>query len=205
MKWLKWKCHVESWTDFDKVMLGLYITPCRACLVFGARFELQRWIFWKRIILLRCAQLGDRQYRCNCTGIYSCYSSLRSQWHLDRTSLAVETTALYRVPREEYARFRKGVPYVKVCRYNPKHLCPKLNGYGDNGQRKVWPCGGSTRSADKSYQSISLSVVSDDGWLHMCYLQGTLRCAISHVTSVLAIHVWCIVLWTLNDNYDIEC
>jgi len=29
------------------------------------------------------------------------------------------------------------VPYVKLYRYNPKHLCPKLNGYGDNGQRKV--------------------------------------------------------------------
>ena len=27
------------------------------------------------------------------------------------------------------------VPYVKVYRYNPKHLYPKLNGYGDNGQR----------------------------------------------------------------------
>ena len=31
-----------------------------------------------------------------------------------------------------------GVPYVKLYRYNPKHLYPKLNGYGDNGQRKVW-------------------------------------------------------------------
>jgi hypothetical protein len=31
-----------------------------------------------------------------------------------------------------------GVPYVKVYRYNPKHLCPNLNGYGNNGQRKVW-------------------------------------------------------------------
>ena len=32
------------------------------------------------------------------------------------------------------------VPYVKVYRYNPKHLYPKLNGYGDNGQRslKLW-------------------------------------------------------------------
>ena len=27
-----------------------------------------------------------------------------------------------------------GVPYVKVYRYNPKHLYPKLNGYGDNGR-----------------------------------------------------------------------
>ena len=30
------------------------------------------------------------------------------------------------------------VPYVKVHRYNPKHLYPKLNGYGDNGQREKW-------------------------------------------------------------------
>ena len=43
----------------------------------------------------------------------------------------------YRVSQEECARLREGVPYVKVYRYNPKHLYPKLNGYGDNGQRKV--------------------------------------------------------------------
>ena len=39
--------------------------------------------------------------------------------------------------QEECARLRESVPYVKVYRYNPKHLYPKLNGYGDNGQRKV--------------------------------------------------------------------
>ena len=26
-------------------------------------------------------------------------------------------------------KFREGVPYVKLYRYNPKHLCPNLNGY----------------------------------------------------------------------------
>src|SRR5215510_7540538 len=52
--------------------------------------------------------------------------------------------ALYRVSQEECARLREGVPYVKVYRYNPKHLCPKLNGYGVNGQRKVWSSCGST-------------------------------------------------------------
>jgi len=41
------------------------------------------------------------------------------------------------VSQEECARLREGVPYVKVYRYNPKHLYSKLNGYGDNGQRKV--------------------------------------------------------------------
>jgi hypothetical protein len=45
--------------------------------------------------------------------------------------------ALYRVSQEECARLREGVPYVKVYRYNPKHLHPKLNGYGDNGQRSL--------------------------------------------------------------------
>jgi hypothetical protein len=51
---------------------------------------------------------------------------------------------IYRVSQEECARLREGVPYVKVCRYNPKHLYPKLKGYGDNGQRKVWSSCGPT-------------------------------------------------------------
>jgi len=44
---------------------------------------------------------------------------------------------IYRVSQEECARIREDVPYVKVYRNNPKHLCPKLNGYGDNGQRSL--------------------------------------------------------------------
>jgi hypothetical protein len=48
------------------------------------------------------------------------------------------TGILYRVSREECKKPREGVPYVKIYRYNPKHIYPKLNGYGDNGQRKVW-------------------------------------------------------------------
>ena len=35
---------------------------------------------------------------------------------------------LYRVSQEECARLQDGVSYVKVYRYNPKHLCSKLNG-----------------------------------------------------------------------------
>jgi len=48
------------------------------------------------------------------------------------------------VSQEERAKLREGVPYVKLYPYNPKHLRPKLNGYGDKGQRKVWPFCGST-------------------------------------------------------------
>ena len=45
--------------------------------------------------------------------------------------------AIYRMSQEECARLQEGVPYVKVYRYNPKHLCTKLNGYGYNGQRSL--------------------------------------------------------------------
>ena len=39
---------------------------------------------------------------------------------------------------------RESVPYVKIYWHNPKRLCPKLNGYGDNGKRKVWTSWGCT-------------------------------------------------------------
>jgi len=42
-----------------------------------------------------------------------------------------------RVSQEECEILREGVPYVKIYRYNPKHLYPKLNGYGDNGQKSL--------------------------------------------------------------------
>jgi len=44
---------------------------------------------------------------------------------------------IYRVSQKEYARLWEGVPYVKVYRYNKKHLYPNLNCYGDNGQRSL--------------------------------------------------------------------
>ena len=51
---------------------------------------------------------------------------------------------IYRVSQEKWTKLRESVLYVKIYRYNPKHLYPKLNGYGDNGHRKVWAAGGST-------------------------------------------------------------
>jgi len=44
---------------------------------------------------------------------------------------------IYRISQEERTKLREGVPYVKVYRYNPKHLYPNLNGYGDNGKRSL--------------------------------------------------------------------
>jgi len=51
---------------------------------------------------------------------------------------------IYRVSQEERAKLREGVPYVKLYRYNPKHLYPELNDYGDNGHQKAWASGVST-------------------------------------------------------------
>jgi len=51
---------------------------------------------------------------------------------------------IHRVSQKEWTKLRESIPYVKIYRYNPKHLCPKLNGYRDKGQRKVWSFCGST-------------------------------------------------------------
>ena len=62
----------------------------------------------------------------------------RAAAHILSLSLSLSlSTYIHRVSQEEFARFWVSVPYVKVYRYNSKHLYPKLNGYGDNGQRKV--------------------------------------------------------------------
>jgi len=61
--------------------------------------------------------------------------------YIEYTNMAVYNTTIYfvyRVSQEECEILRESVPYVKLCRYNPKHLYPKLDGYGVNGHRKVW-------------------------------------------------------------------
>jgi len=132
---------------------------------------------------------------------YICWKKIHKMQHLGGSGMPVQ----YRVSQEECARLREGVPYVKVHRYNPKHLCPNLNGYGDNGQRKVWSSGGSTHC---TCQLTSLIDVCPWVWCPMAKSELTLavqlcsrlipECAVSHVTSVLAIHVSCIVLGTLR-------
>jgi hypothetical protein len=42
-------------------------------------------------------------------------------------------SSLYRVSQEEGTKLREGVPYVKLYQKTPKHLYPKLNSLGDNG------------------------------------------------------------------------
>ena len=97
---------------------------------------------------------------------------------------------LYRVSQEEWTKLRERVPYVKVYRYNPKHLCPKLNGYGDKGVRK---CGllGVPRTVPDSRDVISI------------------RCALSvlvysRLKRVPRCDCTCKVLGNPKDNYDMS-
>ena len=55
--------------------------------------------------------------------------------NINRWTVSAESLSLYRVFQKEWTKLRESVPYVKLYRYNSKHLYPKLNGYGDNGQR----------------------------------------------------------------------
>ena len=73
---------------------------------------------------------------------------------------------IYRVSQEEWIKLRESVPQVKVYRYNPKQLYPKLNGYGDNGQRKLWSSCGST------YCTCPADAVS---WVGTVRIQSTAR------------------------------
>jgi hypothetical protein len=122
------------------------------------------------------------------------------------------THMIYRVSQEECARLREGVPYGKVYRYNPKRQCPKLNSYGDNGQRKVWASCGSTHC---TYQLTSLINVCTWVWCPMTLILAVscicasfrvrcgrvvngLQCAVNRVMSVPASDVSCMGLGTLR-------
>ena len=88
---------------------------------------------------------------------------------------------IYRVSQDECARLREGVPYVKVYRYNPKHLYPKLNGYGDNGQRKVRAsCGSKYCNMQADTSCNRLTSLRVECSVHCACVT---LCAVSHVTS----------------------
>jgi hypothetical protein len=71
------------------------------------------------------------------TKLYSSFLLNNMNFSLFLDEHFIVISKIYRMFQEECARLQEGVPYVKVYRYNPKHLCPKLNGYGDNGQRSL--------------------------------------------------------------------
>jgi hypothetical protein len=91
-------------------------------------------------------------------------------------------THIYRVSQEKCAKLRESVPYVKVYRYNPKHQYPKLNGYGDNSQRKV---GASCSSKYCNPHSWPSSSCHWDWFQEWTVCMGIPKCAVTKVLSVL--------------------
>jgi hypothetical protein len=112
------------------------------------------------------------------------------------------------VSQEEWTKLREIVPYVKIYRYNPKHLYPKLNGYGDNGQRKAWSSGGfhtlylpadSLVHARPSVRyHITAYAFSKTAYFQADKVDQTLR----DTDSLPSLS--CIVLGTLKDNCDMS-
>ena len=70
--------------------------------------------------------------------------------------------------QEEYEILRESVPYVKLYRYNPKHLYPKLNGYGVNGHRKVCASVVSTKCTPSVTQYSSTAQARQVDFLMQC-------------------------------------
>ena len=109
--------------------------------------------------------------------IRRCYRSTPRQVSIsqapDKTHTHTVTgqPGIYRVSHELSSLLRESVPYVKIYRYNPKHLCPKLNGYGDNGKRKVWTSWGCT------HYTFQLAVI----YVRPCVECHVTECAVSHI------------------------
>ena len=89
-----------------------------------------QWIYMFRVILTTNSSFCLIHHSTD--GLYN-WSTHCSLW-------GTRWIFIYRMSQEERAKLLECVPYVKLDRYNPKHLHPKLNGYGDNGQRslKLW-------------------------------------------------------------------
>jgi hypothetical protein len=133
--------------------------------------------------------------------IYICHMCTKFGWNCSRRSrVMLEHTCththththtsiyiyIYRVSQRNVPDFGR-VFLMVIYRYSPKHLCPKLNGYGDNGQRKVWSSVGTTHC---SYQLTSLN---------QCLSFSEVWCYVS------ASYSWVMYsIWSPNDKNDMR-
>ena len=85
-----------------------------------------------------CVCVCVYMYVCICICVYVCVCMYVCMHVLCVCVCVCVCMHIYRVSHELRSLLRESVPYVKIYRYNPKHLCPKLNGFGNIGKRKVW-------------------------------------------------------------------
>jgi hypothetical protein len=109
-------------------------------------------------------------------------------------------------PRRNVPDFGKNFFMLKYSDITQNTLCPKVNSYGDNGQREVWSSGGSTHCTCRLRSLIEvcpwlwcLMTADTSHKLHICFLQATLRCPVSHFTVVRY------SAWKPNDNSNMAC
>ena len=95
---------------------------------------------------------------------------------------------IYRVSQEERAKLRESVPCVKLYRYNPKHLCPKFNGFRDNGKWSL-----------KLWQLLHTYWLSNSYWNWQEYMVSVM------LISVLNIKVTCEWHKAINFNCKVPC
>jgi len=96
------------------------------------------------------------------------------------------------VSHELRSLLRESVPYVKIYRYNPKHLCPKLNGYGDNDQRKVLT---SCISAYCTSSAVSALTLTEQCSRHLCECTSSAQHdkIVLHYCQIFMRYVQCLV------------
>jgi hypothetical protein len=196
---------LDPWSDKKKMFVDGEHLPssCGLLLTFVWTFlscipvwiSLSSWLW--------TLGFSDSYINCNIeiqfyTILYNKIEILSLETCLMSRKMNIILSLLYRVSQEESAILREGVPYVKIYRYNPKHICPKLNGYEDNGQRKVWSYVGSMHY---TYQ------------LTVCpWLRSTI--AVSGISAVFvapavqaAMLSECVTYsaWNSKDSYDTVC
>ena len=105
---------------------------------------LQCYILWLYITVLYNVTVHYSVIYCHCP--LQCYilwlsiTFIYCVFPLHFYMLWLSIAVLYRLQQEERTRLREGVPYVKLYSITPKHVYPKLNGIGENGQwgLKLW-------------------------------------------------------------------
>jgi hypothetical protein len=116
-----------------------YIHTCKhTCIRTYMRACMHTYI---RACMHACIHTYIHKYMRACMHAYI-HSRMHTYIHAFINTYMCSYIHTYRVSREECKKLRESVPYVKIYRHNPKHLYPKLNGYGGKGQRKVWSTSG---------------------------------------------------------------